>query len=236
MAAPPDALGFPNCRHCPYVHAGNGAACLACVEATHPPKPNPCPTCQRQLEPNGSCWNFVCGWSDLHLGTVHALTHRGGDVYSRLVALKEGRASGWQIIFGRLITAWLMDWFRYHDYELVLVNPTHASRDPRHMEMILDAAIAEDPVGHIAYDDPADPTLEKVTTTTRSRSGKWREKYEAAKELRYAVRIRHPERLVDARVLLIDDVTTTLLQLEILAEMLMDAGAHSVDGLVLCRA
>ena len=50
-----------------------------------------------------------------------------------------------------------------------------------------------------------------------------------------AVDVAHPERIEGGTILVIDDVTTTLLQLNVIAGQLKRAGAAEVDGLVIAR-
>ncbi len=73
------------------------------------------------------------------------------------------------------------------------------------------------------------------TASATSLGTTWHAKKQAADELWSAVSVGHPERVEGKRVLLVDDVTTTLLQLEVLSGVLTRAGAASVNGLVIAR-
>ena len=78
----------------------------------------------------------------------------------------------------------------------------------------------------------------KHTETTRSTSGtpNWSDKRDAANELWEAVSVEHPERVARKDILVIDDATTTLHQINVIAGILKRAGAEHVDGLVIARS
>lgn len=158
-------------------------------------------------------------------------------MYARAVDLKEDASNlGWATILGRLVTAWLTEAERHRNYDLVLVNPTHAGRVPRHMEAVLEAARSEDTLDQVPYDDPRDPTWVKYLETTSSRAKAWQAKKWAAEELYDAIRIEHPQRVAGSRALVVDDLTTTLHQQNVLADILRTTGAVDVEGLVIARA
>lgn len=180
----------------------------------------------------------MCGWDDRSVDVVHAIALKTGAIDRVLRSLKynDGQA-GWSVIVGRLVVGWLEANVPDDYYGLIVANPTHADRAPvRHTEAILEAARREDLHGRWPFDDEIHPTLIKVHPTTASATGTWRAKKAAADELRWAVNVQHPERVEGQRVLVVDDVTTTLLQLNMIADILLGAGAAAVEGLVIARA
>ncbi|MDA8317778.1 MAG: hypothetical protein M0010_21820 [Actinomycetota bacterium] len=136
------------------------------------------------------------------------------------------------MILGRLVFGWLDANFSNDDYDLIVANPTHESRLVRHTELILAAASREDQLGEWHF---APEALVKMAETSKSANGSWRAKWDAAQELYDVV---HPADALDlrgAKVLVVDDVTTTLAQLHVVGNILKRAGAAEVDGLVIAR-
>lgn len=236
----PEPLGFPKCRRCPYVAAGDWVTCHACV-TSHNPLPSPrrrCPTCCHPVEPGAACGNPVCNWEDRSIRRVHAISLKTGAIDRTVRALKyPPGTTGWAVIFGRLVLGWLEANVTREQYGLVTINPTEPDRTPtRHTEAILSAAWDDDVFGEWPLDDPSDTVLTKIRATTASATGNWHQKHAAAEELSGALRAVHPDRIHGRDVLVIDDVTTTLLQLNAVAGVLRAAGARNVDGLVIARA
>lgn len=147
---------------------------------------------------------------------------------------------GWVPILGRVITGWMQHNRNYMaQYDIIVINPSHASRVPRHTELLIQAAEWEDVIDEFPWDPggPWDSTLIKnaVTESATAQGTSWVAKRLAADALGDAVVVSHPERVRGATVLLLDDITTTLLQQNVIAGILRRAGATSVSGLVLAR-
>jgi predicted amidophosphoribosyltransferase len=134
---------------------------------------------------------------------------------------------------GRLVLGWLNRNLDPDDYDVIVANPTHSSRQVRHTERILEVADSEDTEGEWPIEPRA---LVKKTETTSSARGSWRQKWDAAQELEGAVRRRAGVDFSGQRVLIFDDVTTTCAQMHVLGLMLRSWGASNVDGLVVARA
>lgn len=234
----PEPLGFPKCAKCPLVSTGDPKTCATCVANSSPLQADRCPICSRAL-PADRCGNPVCGWDDRHVRAVHAIAKRTGAIEQVLKTFKYGGTTGWAIILGRIVIGWLEATPDLaYQYDLVTVNPTHANRSPlRHTELILEAAKTEDQLDRWPLDDPDDTVLRKHTETASATAygTTWRAKKQAADELWQAVDVAHRERVEGKTVLLVDDVTTTLLQLNVIAGLLKRAGAAEVDGLVIAR-
>lgn len=242
MAPPltPPHNKFPSCATCPLLSTGDAETCVRCVASSAPLRDERCATCSRRLRDDEDCGNPVCNWDDRHIGTVHAICRRTGSIETLLKKFKyEDGYSGWAPILGRIIVGWLWTHPRIAEcYELIVVNPTHLDRQPiRHTERILAAAHNEDQLGLWPLEPADDTTLVKrePTTSATAVGASWRHKKDAADELWWAVDVAHPERVKGKDVLIVDDVTTTLLQLNVLAGLLERAGAKSVDGLVIAR-
>lgn len=234
----PEPLGFPRCAKCPLVSTGDPRTCATCVASSSPLQADRCPVCCRGLS-GSPCGNPVCGWDDRHVRAVHAIAKRTGAIEQVLKNFKYDGKAGWAMILGRIVIGWLESKPDLADqYDLVTVNPTHVNRSPlRHTELILDAAKTEDQLGWWPLDDPGDTALRKhnETASATAYGTTWRAKKQAADELWGAVDVAHPDRIEGKTVLVVDDVTTTLLQLNVIAGLLKRVGAADVDGLVIAR-
>lgn len=232
---------FPGCATCPLLSSGDSTTCVRCVASSSPLSANRCSICSRDIGPGGACGNPVCGWPDRHLVMVHAICRRTGAIENILKRFKYEGEAGWAPILGRVVVGWLWDhWLTSADpdYDLIVVNPTHPDRTPlRHTELILASAQREDQLGSWRFEPAGDTTLVKhaETESATSLGTTWKAKKQAADQLWSAISVAHPERVIDKRILVVDDVTTTLLQLNVIAGLLERAGAASVEGLVLAR-
>jgi predicted amidophosphoribosyltransferase len=180
------------------------------------------------------CGNPICDWDDRHFGRVFAICRKTGAIDRVIQGFKYAAtpSRGWQVILGRLVLGWLEENVASDDYDLVVSNPTHKDRPVRHTELILEAAEREDVMDAWSF---APDALAKTVETTKSATGTWRQKWEAAQELRTAVIATDPTMFEGKRVLIFDDITTTCAQFHVLAGMLKGYGAVSVDGLVIAR-
>ncbi|MDQ6617423.1 MAG: hypothetical protein M3083_22415 [Actinomycetota bacterium] len=144
---------------------------------------------------------------------------------------------GWRVIFGRLILGWLKEHHDPADFDLIVVNPTHPDRVVRHTELILAAAANEDLLDEWPLDRGDPKAIIKTQETPPSATQSWRDKKIAADALWGALEIPDRTRTAGKRILVIDDITTTLLQLNAVAGILQEVGdATTVNGLVLARA
>lgn len=234
----PSPAGFPKCATCALLGSGAPKTCVLCVARSAPLNRRRCPTCCRSLAP-GPCLNPVCNWANRDIGTVYAISRRTDPIEGILKRFKYAGEAGWAPVLGRIIVGWLeVRTDVSYDYDLVTVNPTHAARQPlRHTELILQAAKREDQLGWWPLDDPNDTALVKryATASATTYGTSWHQKKRSADELWGAVDVAHPSRVADGRILVVDDVTTTLLQLNVVAGILKAAGAVAVDGLVIAR-
>lgn len=211
---------------------------MSCVAQTNSVPALHCPVCARPLKKGETCGNPVCGWSERCVGRVEAICLKTGEVDRRIQNFKYGRVgSGWRVIFGRLLLGWLEEHHRPDDFDLIVVNPTHPDRRVRHMEIILDAAANEDMFDEWPFDRRDPRAIIKMYETPPSASQRWKDKKIAADALWDALHIPDPRRTAGKRILVVDDITTTLLQLNAVAGILQRVGeANTVDGLVLARA
>lgn len=234
----PTPAGFPKCAKCPLLSSGDPQTCVLCVAQASPLHAVRCPTCCRSTG-DSPCGNPVCNWDDRDIGIVSAICKRTDPIESILKRFKYDGEDGWALILGRIVLGWLeVRTDLSETYDLITVNPTHEDRQPlRHTEMILEIAQLEDQLGRWPLDDHSDTALVKHTETESATAygTNWHAKKAAADALRWAVSVAHPERVAGKRILVVDDVTTTLLQMNVIAGILVGAGALSVDGLVIAR-
>jgi predicted amidophosphoribosyltransferase len=125
------------------------------------------------------------------------------------------------------------------DYSLILPSPTHpdtvAERGfdiTAHIHKTCEA-IAGPALPGVEFDDLNPPVWEQ-TKRVGARKKNWKERREAVKGA-YRVKKEHREYIEGRRVLILDDVYTTGLDMDEMAAQLLDAGAARVDGLAVTR-
>jgi predicted amidophosphoribosyltransferase len=102
---------------------------------------------------------------------------------------------------------------------------------------MLAAAARHDAARRWPFDRAEPAAIVKTHETPPSALRPWRAKKVAADRLRGALEIPDRSRIGGRRILVIDDIATTMLQLNAIASVLRMVGdARSVDGLVLARA
>ena len=239
MATPVEKpLGFPKCAKCYWLKAGSAAECFGCAAKTLTrPKTALCPVCSQAL-PTGSstCRNSVCGWSDREIGRVAAIATYTHPLDAAIKALKYNGQTGWALIFGRIVHGWLNANATPETFDLIVPNPTYAGPSTsarQHTERVIDAAAQDDLTRRWRFDH-SPWALSKPAETPSSANKTWREKRDAAMAHANAIAV-DTRRVHGKRVLIYDDVCTTLLQMEYLARRLKTEGAKSVNGLVLAR-
>lgn len=237
MADVESPLGFPRCPSCYWLRAGSADVCFKCASSVLTTRKGPrCRICSQQLQPDGRCRNFICGWDDLRVGSVSSIAVYTAPLSLAITALKYEGKTGWALIFGRLVHGWLNQNLRPDDVDLIIPNPTFSEPGlpaRQHTELVISAA-AEDDVLHRWPFDRSPWAVTKSRATTRSASKRWRDKRDAARDHADALVVQN-SRVAGKRILVFDDVCTTLCQQEYVARTLVQAGAAKVDGLVLAR-
>jgi predicted amidophosphoribosyltransferase len=189
---------------------------------------------------DGRCPNWLCHVETRSIGQIHAIAYLSGQLRSRILRYKYDGMTGWSIIFGRLLVAWLDRSAVDDPPDLIVANPTFvASGSPRlgHTERVIDAAAQEDVLGGWHFDVHDPPAIIKAAATEKSAKNTASMKRATAAEIRAVLAIPNVTRVKGKRILVYDDVCTTGSQLNAVAECLIeDGGASSVDGIVLARA
>lgn len=81
-------------------------------------------------------------------------------------------------------------------------------------------------MGDLLWPVQLEPKLiEKTADTRQMVSGTWKERHEIAQELRKVLQVRHGRRIVDQRILVVDDIFTDGHTLFEVARALRGAGA-----------
>ena len=160
-----------------------------------------------------------------------------GEIRRQLLRFKYQGKTGWAPIFGRLVVGWLNRWAGEDEYDLVTPMPTYlgpgSTSEIPHTEEIIKAAAAEDQRQTWPFDDEDPTLLIRTGVTPRSAGQNYAAKRAAAAALRDVLEVTADVRGLN--VLVFDDVCTTGSQLDVAAAVLLEAGARSVEGLVLAR-
>lgn len=156
---------------------------------------------------------------------------------SAIKALKYGGRTEVAPLLGQLVLGWLERNLRPGEVDLIVPNPTWSGRDApdrRHTERVINAAAALAPTGRWPFDHQP-WAVTKPCPTPRSAYRSWAEKRAIAR-LHAASLTVDSRRVAGRRVLVYDDVATTLFTQDHVARRLLEAGATSVIGLVAARA
>jgi predicted amidophosphoribosyltransferase len=231
----PEPAGFPGCGRCQLRATGTPAECAACVSRSVPLPASRCAICSRPLKDGEACRNPICGFDDRGFGQIYAICPKRPPIEKAIWRFKYDGKDGWGVIFGRLVLGWLDTHLHPDDYDLIVANPTHASRPVRHTERILEVAASEDTDG-IWPIKPRALVKMKETGESAGKGARWRQKWDAANELEGAIRRGAGVDFTGQRILVFDDITTTCAQMHVLGQMLQGWGADEVDGLVIARS
>lgn len=236
-----EPLGFPDCAKCPYRLAGPARICVACAGKTlDAVGPRACPVCSQRLDNGGSCRNWLCDDPNRSIERIDAIAYLTGALKSKVHRYKYEGATGWSLIFGRLLVGWLETHAAADPPGLIVANPTHVgpgSSGPGHTEAIIRSAATADYDGRWAFDLAAPAAIIKTQPTEKSAGRTATDKRAAAAELRAVLAIPDPARTQGRDILVFDDVCTTGSQLNAVADCLLrDGQAARVRAVALARA
>ena len=237
-AGPP--LGFPRCPQCTYLRNGPPRTCLACATQTFEGiAPNACPICNQMLD-GDECPNWLCSDPTRRITRIRAIAYSSGPLRTKILNYKYDGRTGWSLIFGRLLLAWLDHNPREESPDLIIASPTYLGEGGAsfgHTEAVIDVAADEDVLSEWPFDTADPKALLKISATSQSAGSSASAKRAAAAELANALQIPDRDRIAGKRILVYDDVCTTGNQLNVVAGFLIDeGGALSVEAVVLARA
>lgn len=190
-----------------------------------------------QATDGGACRNLLCRRPSRSIDRIEAIAKYSGPFRTTINRYKGDNKVGWAPIFGRILLGYLEANHDPSDFDIIVANPTHVSRVPRHTELIIDHASNEDRLDEWTWDDTDPRLLQKGAATSGSGgAGATRSSKEAAaEEVHDALVIRDPDLFDGSNVLIFDDICTTGFQLDAVARRLKDVGATSVTAVVLAR-
>ncbi|GAC1319674.1 MAG: hypothetical protein NVSMB12_19030 [Acidimicrobiales bacterium] len=198
-----------------------------------------CSTCDVPIGNLGDrCTNYWCGRDDRGFDVVWAVGEHDGELRRAIAALKyRGDRRRADPLARRLAAFLLANAGAFEDVDLIVGTPgaTSERRPVDHVREVL--AVLDRLIGGQWPVDVATPIVEK-RGSTRSMvdipSAALRRVW-AAGELRAALHVVEPDRVVGRRILVVDDVFTDGSTLREVALALRRAGAAAVSGLVLAR-
>ena len=230
-------LVFPSCLKCPYLKGGPAKFCLDCFRnSTEKYTGESCEICGQRIEDTG-CKNKLCHSQDRYVQKIHHIQYHEGELQETIHRYKYENKYGWASIFGRFLFAWLEENLTEDRPDLIVANPTHESRKPRHTEHVIEAAQKEDSLDNWAFDVADTRALIKTQETKQSAKKSYKDKEVAAEALLEVLSISCTKRTEDKYILVYDDICTTGLRLNAVAKYLQENGrARRVEGIVLARA
>jgi predicted amidophosphoribosyltransferase len=233
----PAPAGFDACVSCVYRGTGTPAICFACSTAGVATPDGPaCGVCGQVVDDRGSCANTVCGFDDRFFSRLYTVSDRAEEMWSAVYRFKYGEERDLAEVLGRILVGFLEDnRDELAGYDLITTGAIYvgprAHRLWDYLQVIVEAARRDGPgwpfaPGLIAKSGPTGRFL-GISAEERRRI--------AEGELRAALSVPEPERVVGRRVLVFDDVYSEGFSLREMARVLLEAGAAEVAGLVLAR-
>jgi predicted amidophosphoribosyltransferase len=232
----PAPAGFGSCAGCAYRDSGTPAICVSCATATTEEMAGPrCASCDQPLG-DGRCANAVCNLDDRYFSRIYAVCDRPEAMWRVIMDYKYEEQRAWADVLGRILVGYLDE---HRDemagYDLITSGAIYvgprAQRLWDYLRLILQAAQREGP------DWPFAPGLiAKSGPTGRFLGIDPQARREIAEgDLRAALSVPEPDRVVGRRILVMDDVYSEGYSLREMARALLDAGAAEVAGLVFAR-
>lgn len=232
---------FPDCHSCGSFRDGSAQVCFACTaRKLTRPGAGSCPVCAQRTGPDGRCPNQLCRDQRRRINKIHAIGYQTGPMRQAINSYKFRGDLSLAVVLGRLLLAWLETAMDSCPPDLIVVNPSFVGPGGQrfaHTEAVLAAAAAADRAGRWPFDTARPAAVVKTAPTLRSADAQAWSKRVSGTELRAALRVTDPARIIGRYVLVYDDVCTTGTQLDAVAGCLLDeGGAARVEGVVLARA
>jgi predicted amidophosphoribosyltransferase len=235
-ALQPSPAGFNACRVCAYRTTGSPAICFACTVRSQAVTAHSCNVCGQPLDVDRCCPNAVCTLEDRAFSRIYTVSSRPDEMWDAVMSYKYEEERGWAEVLGRILVGFLDD--RRQEmgrYDLITTGAIYtgprAQRLWDYLRLIVDAA------GRAGPDWPFAPGLvDKSGPTGRFLGISPEARREIAEgELRAALSVPQPERVVGRRILVFDDIYSEGYSMREMARALLEAGAAEVAGLVLAR-
>ncbi|MEX5717370.1 ComF family protein [Geodermatophilus maliterrae] len=236
-ALEPAPAGLDACASCAYRVAGTPAVCFACTVAggAAPDRPA-CVVCGQVVDDHGSCPNTVCGVDDRYFSRLYTVSDRAEEMWRAVYRFKYGEERDLAEVLGRILVGFLEDnREELAGYDLITTGAIYvgprAHRLWDYLQVIVEEARRHGPgwpfaPGLIAKSGPTGRFL-GISPAERRRI--------AEGELRSALSVPEPERVVGRRILVFDDVYSEGFSLREMARVLLEAGAAEVAGVVFAR-
>jgi predicted amidophosphoribosyltransferase len=237
QALEPAPAGFDSCAACAYRTTGTPAICYSCTTAGRAGPGGPsCRVCGQLLDHRGRCPSAVCGLADRCFSRLYTVSDRSEEMWRAVYRFKYGGERDRAEVLGRILVGYLeANRVELAGYDLITTGAIYvgprAHRLWDYLRVIVEAAERQGPgwafaPGLIAKSGPTGRFL-GLGAAERRRI--------AEGELRAALSVPEPDRVVGRRILVFDDVYSEGFSLREMARVLREAGAAEVAGLVLTR-
>jgi predicted amidophosphoribosyltransferase len=234
--------GFPRCTRCRYRLTGPIEQCVTCASRElNRPDQYACEICDQALEPAMHCTNRLCQerWRR-QFTRVHAigLKERGSPLEQTIHRYKYRSATGWSLIFARLLLGWLEQTMDPAAIDLIVASPTYTGPPEfraAHTEAVIDSAAIQDTRRLWPFDQQQPRAIVATGPRPQSAGGNLGAKRASAAVLATVLLIPEASRIVGRHVLVYDDVLTSGETMNAVARALRAAGAAKVTGVVLAR-
>jgi predicted amidophosphoribosyltransferase len=245
----PQPAGFAGCRRCAYRDVSRAtpikggavappwAVCYACVmQNVRRLSDDRCEACGQEIDDEGECPNYVCGWPSRGYTWVRPVAQRHGALKTAINRYKYEGYTGYALIFGRTLDGFMdehEDVFR--QFDMVISSPTYTGEGGRDFDHTWEVLAAADAESFSDWPFEKDVII-KTAATERFVGKRWPQRRAIAEgPLRAALRVPDPSRVQGKKVLVYDDVFTDGFTIREVANKLRDAGATEVCEIVLAR-
>jgi predicted amidophosphoribosyltransferase len=216
--------------------------CVLCAsrELNHPNQ-HACEICDQAVEPGRRCTNRLCQerWRR-QFTRVHAigLKERGSPLEQTILRYKYRSATGWSLIFARLLLGWLEQTMDPAAIDLIVASPTYTGPPEfraAHTEAVIDSAAVQDTRSLWPFDQQQPRAILATGPRPQSAGGNLAAKRASAAALATVLFVPDASRVTGRHVLVYDDVLTSGETMNAVAAVLRAAGAAKISGVVLAR-
>jgi len=174
-----------------------------------------------------------------HFDLSFAIAMKSGALQQAIYSFKFDGKWGWGIVFARVLNGYLYEYGQVllNEHSIIIPSPSfhHTGSAPYddHAAFVIQSAIEQDDQALPYVNNP--PVIFKNAATRKLKRLGAQERRMEGRAIRDSLVVPDPRRVTGRAVWVYDDVFTTGTTLDAVAEVLKDAGATAVYGLVLSR-
>jgi predicted amidophosphoribosyltransferase len=236
----PEPAGFGNCAVCAYRETGPAETCYPCARGVvQPIAPHSCEVCNQEISGTDTvCGNRLCQSSMRHFDLSYAIAMKSGALERAIISFKFNGKWGWGVVFARVLNGYLYEHGDLlEDGAIIIPSPSFHGDGfgphDDHTAFVIQSAAEQDEHGLPYVWEP--PVILKTAQTRKLKSLTAYDRRVEGRAIKESLVVPDSSRVAGRAVWVYDDVFTTGTTLDAVAEVLKEAGATAVMGLVLSR-